>query len=161
MCGPVMGIVGAAVSAVGAIQSANAQAAGLEAQAEYNKRQALIESDSGRYEAGRTVDKGKRIIGEQIVGFARAGLMPSVGSASDVAKDTQTEIGLDVASIKYGAKIRSSNFNHQAKIDKMNAGLTKQGGIINAVTGMVGAFGNLAPSFGGGTTPVNIGSGIY
>jgi hypothetical protein len=161
MCGPVLGIAGAAIGAVTSIMQANAQAAGMEAQADYNERQAVIEGDAGAYEGSRIQDKGNRLISAQITGFTANGINPNAGSAVSVASDSLTEVKMDVAASRYGASIRSSNFKYQSSIDRMNADLTRSAGPINALSGIVGAFGSMAPTFSSRAPAVNVTQGIY
>lgn len=153
MCLPAIGaLIGAASSIMGGIAQSNQ----YKAQAAYNKRQAEIESDASIYQAQRIESKGKRILGQQITGFARAGFNPTVGSAVDVAVDSITENNLDVAAARYGGKIRSSNFLYQAKIDKMNAKSSMIGGILGGVSGLIDAASSLAPQGFGNTGRTNV-----
>lgn len=142
MCGPILAVAGGIVSAIGSIQQANAQAAGLEAQSKYNARQSVIESNSANYEASRTLDKGRRVIGAQRTAFVSSGFDAYSGSGEQVALDSMTEVNMDVAATRYGGKIRSSNFAYQSKIDSMNAGLAKAAGPIGAVSNILGALGS-------------------
>lgn len=156
MCLPV---IGAVIGGIASLAQGMAQSAAYKAQAKYNKRQAEIESDASIYQAQRIEEKGKRILGQQITGFARAGIVPLSGSAKDVAIDSMTQVNLDVAAARYGGKIRSSNFRYQAEIDKINARSAMMGGVFGAISGLVDAAGSLSPTGFGNTT--NIFGGSY
>jgi hypothetical protein len=139
-------IVGAGLQALGSIQQGNAQAAGLEASAKYNERQAKIEADKGVYEAGLKKEEADRVLSKQRTGFAAMGLDFS-GSAADVASDTGRSANMDIAAIRYGAKIKSTNYNYQAKVDKLNASTARTAGYIGALSPLI----NVAGTFMGGS----------
>lgn len=120
MCLALAGVLGGVVSGIGAAMGANAQAAGLDAQAAFKKRQAKMEIEAGGAEARRIQGQVDRVGGAQRAGFAANGIALS-GSAEDVLLDSAEEGALDVATVRWNSNLRADNLKYEAKIDKMNA----------------------------------------
>lgn len=125
-------VLGAASSIMSGVMQANAQ----EAQAAVYERQAEIEADKGRYEAGMEQDRVKKMVGENRAAALASGLALS-GSPADVILDNTTEGEMDVQAIKYGAEIKSSNYKMQAGIARMRAGQAMAGGVIGALSPLI------------------------
>ena len=131
-----MQLAGLGLSTIGTVQSARAQAAGMEAQARLNERQSLIEQQSGAFEAQRERENAERIMARQRAGYLASGVALE-GSPTAVIEDTATEAAMDIAAIKWGSNLRASNYQAQAGVDRMNASATRTAGTI-------GAFGSFA-----------------
>lgn len=129
-------VAGAGLSAIGSIQSANAQAAGMEAQAKLNERQALIEQQASAFDAQRERENAQRIMARQRAGYLASGVALE-GSPTAVIEDTAAEAALDIAAIQYGGNLRASNYQAQAGVDRMNAKATRTGGMISGATSLV------------------------
>lgn len=149
MCMMMMGLLGAAVSAAGAIQGANAQAAEYKAKAAYNKRQAQVERIKGVYEAGRIKERGERVYGAQRAGYSAAGVEMS-GTPTESVNDSVQQNELDVQAVMWGQTLAGQNYDYQAKIDKMNAKQAKKGGMISAISPLLNSFSSLQGAYGNG-----------
>ncbi len=135
MCGPMMGMLGGAMSAMGSIMQGNAQAASLKAQAAFNKRQADAEYIKGSVDVGKLSRESERVTGAQEAGYAAAGIEGQ--TVADTTHSSRKEIEMDKMSIRFGRDLAVGNFQYQAKINLMEAKQAKQAGFINALTGMV------------------------
>ena len=80
-----------------------------------------MEREKGSFDAMQKTTEIRKGIGEQIAGFASNGVDVSSGSPLSVVKDTGTEGALDVAYIRYGARIREDNEKYSAKVAQMNS----------------------------------------
>jgi hypothetical protein len=121
MCVP---IIAGIVSGVGAAMSASAQAANAGTQANFERRQAEIETSTGAYKAERTQDEIDRTLGQQRAGFAANGVALS-GSAADTIASSAEEGALDVAAIRWNSKLSSDNLKFKAKMSDANASQAK------------------------------------
>lgn len=142
MCGPFLGMIGGAVSAVGSIMTGNAQAASLKAQAAFNKRQGDAEYIKGSVDISKLGREGSRIAGAQEAGYAAAGIEGQ--TVEDTIKSSSKEIEMDKMSIRFGRDLAASNFRYQADINLMEAKSAKQAGFINALSGIVKLGGSFA-----------------
>jgi hypothetical protein len=120
MCLPVLGLIGGVVSGIGAAMGANAEAAGLEGQAKFKERQAIMEREAGGAKARQIQGQVDRTSGAQRAGFAANGIALS-GSAEDVLIDSAEEGALDVATVRWNSALAADNLKYQAKMDRMNA----------------------------------------
>ena len=130
--GKVLSLVGAGVSAYSQIYQGRAAAAGLEAQAKFNERQAAIERQAGAFEADRARDRARRLQGSQVANFAASGVQID-GSPGNIIDDSAAEAELDVQSILYGAERRSENEIFRSNLNRTNAQLERAGSTIGAI----------------------------
>lgn len=125
MCLPMaaLALAGTIVSGVGAGLGAAQQAQALSANAKAHERQAILERQKGMVDAAQKTNEINRTVGAQTAAFASNGLDVSSGSPLQVVTDTGTQGALDVASIRYGAQVRSDNEAYQGKVAESQAGL--------------------------------------
>ena len=123
MCFPALAAIGAVVSGIGGALGAVQQSMAYQAQAEMHRRQAMLEREKDVFDANQQAKVVRRNVGEQVASFASNGVDVSSGSPLQVVTDTGTEGALDVAAIRYGARIKSDNETYSAKVASMNAGL--------------------------------------
>jgi|GEM_PF-3584175 len=119
MCLPV---IGAIVSGIGAAVGVAGQAASHRANAEMQRRQAVLENETGAYEGARQTDVVKRVLGQGRASVAANGLAIS-GSAADVLDESAQEGALDVAAIRWNSGLRADNARYRARVEDMNAGI--------------------------------------
>jgi multidrug efflux pump subunit AcrA (membrane-fusion protein) len=141
-----MGLIGAGVSAIGSIASANAQANAQEQQAAYYDRQAERERKKGAYESAREDRKNRKIAGSQRNRAANSGL--SMDTFEAVMDDTLIEGNLDEQAIRYSAETQAQSLNEQAAIKRSEAGATRQAGMFGAISPMIKSVGTMFNSFG-------------
>lgn len=130
MCLP---LIGAAVSAFGAISSANAQSASFKAQAKVNERQAEIEQEKGAFDAARARENAQRVTGAQIAAFGSSGVTAG-GSPTDVIADSLAEANLDIGAIRFGSQVNADNLRTQAQVNRINARQARTAGVIGAIS---------------------------
>lgn len=149
MCGPAIGLVGAAVSAVGAIAAGNAQAAQAEHNAKIEKINARSRRWEGQKEREQLIEKYEAITGEQRAGFAASGVDPSFGSALDVFSDTQQAAGHDQNVSYVNAETKATAHENKAKEYEFEAKQARQAGAINAASSFLGGLGGAVKGMGG------------
>lgn len=154
----IMAVASGAISAVGAISSANAQAAAADYNAKIDQRNAVM-AEQDRQLALRTAEidaEDKRKENARTMGTIRAAYGNSgldiAGSPLDVLEDTALETSLDVQRIEYEGRARGREgaakvrgYNEDARLQKMNAKASK-------TAGMISAFGYLAGGVGKGVS---------
>lgn len=156
MCLPaILPIIGGVLAGVGGAMKAKAEQASLDAQAQFNDRQAKIERMAGAYKAERTQDQVDRTLGAQRAGFAANGVSLSGGSPADVIVDSAAEGALDVAAIRWNSGLAADNYRYKAKIDRMNAKAAGRAAPLAFITPIIGGvsegIGNMQTSFASGS----------
>lgn len=161
MCGPMamLGLVGAGISAMGSIYSANAQAAGLKAQAQWQKRQAGIEMMKTNYEINQMQRQTQALLGEQVLAYSAQGIDPTTGSPIDIGLATVQERGMDVQARRFQGQEEVNKLRYDAKMSNMQAQSAKTAGMFGALSSIVGgvsqAFGSMGAGGPTGTSLVN------
>ena len=162
-------IVGTAVSTVGALSSAAAQAQAAENQAaaaRYNAQVQENQATVARYNAQSAGEQAARkeemqrrrfaaLQGQANAGLAQSGTDLGSGSNADVLKQNEINSELDALTIRYeGSQARdsyyntASNFMSQAELSRMNAAMYQN----NASNAMVGGFFNAGSNLLSGMT---------
>lgn len=145
---------GAAFQAVGAIQSANAQAAALGSQAasaKYNAGVSLEQAEQAltvnTMEQIRLQREQRQFLGRQRAMAAQAGVGKG-GSTKDVLERSETLAELDLLNLAYEGTLRARGYTTQAELDRFNArayanqiGPTKRAGMLSAVGSGIAAYG--------------------
>jgi hypothetical protein len=150
----VMAIASGAISAVGAISSANAQAAAADYNAKVDQRNRLLE-DQNRRQALITADidaqdkrkEQARTMGQIRAAYGASGL-EMAGSPLDVLEDSAIESSLDVQRTEYEGRaaarssaIKMQGYSEDAVLQKMNAKASKTAGMISAFGYLAGGVG--------------------
>lgn len=120
MCMAVVGLLGAVVSGIGAAAQASATSAGHEADAQMQRRQAVLETEQGGYEARQQQRQVDRALGSQRANYAASGLALT-GTPGDVIEESAQEGAMDVMAIRWGSGLRAENARYSAKVSDMNA----------------------------------------
>lgn len=153
----VIGIVGTIASTtmgvVSSVQSANAQKAQYNYQAQVAKKNAEIAQNNadqkrqeGIEEARQQRIKTLQAVGSQQAAMAANGIDVSSGTALDVIEDTAASGELDALTTRYNYETQAlayeqqaNNFNNQASLDTFAGQNAYKSGMINAVgTGFKG-----------------------
>jgi len=146
MCGPIgIGLLGAAGSIFSGFASAagyNGQAAAYKAQQKAMGYQAQSEANAGAYESAIALDKGKRLVGQQVTALASNGVDVTSGSPGDLIADSASSVNMDVAAIRHNWQDKANLSAYSAKIAKLNASVAKS----NARSAVIGGFINGATS---------------
>lgn len=91
----IAGIVGAAVSTAGAVQSSKAQSAAIE-------RQAQIEQQRAKFEKERAAEEAQRLEGRQRALIGKSGAT-TTGSVLETMRGSAEQAELDALNIQFGA----------------------------------------------------------
>lgn len=151
----ILSVVSGAISAVGAIQSANAQAAAAEYNAKVDERNART-ANQDRINAVKTAQieaedkrrENRRTLASINAAYGATGLEMS-GTPLDVLQDSAIELALDerrVESEGYARNreggIKMQAFREDAVLRRMEAKSARAGGIISAFGYLIGGAGN-------------------
>jgi hypothetical protein len=151
MCGPMLGIAGAAVGAMGTMMQANAQANAAEYNAKVEKINARSRRQEGLQQSERIADKYDDLKGKQQASYSKAGVDPFFGSALSIFTDTSTSENSDQDTNYINAESRATGHENKAKQYEYEAKTQRQAGMIGAASGMLSGLKGLGGS-GFGTT---------
>lgn len=157
MCGPALGLVGAAVSAVGAVAQANAASNAANYNAAVEKINARSRRQEGYRESERINEKYDNLQGRQTAGYAAAGVDPFFGSAFSVFADTETSREIDQGTNFVNAESRAVGHENKAKQYEYEAKTQRQAGMINAASSLIGGLKGMGSSAGSFGTDLLIG----
>lgn len=144
--GAVVGLLGSAVSAMGAIAQGNAAAASAKYNAAAQEQQARAEKDAASAEA-----QDYRRQNNAQVAAARAARMASgvtmAGSPLMVEEATVREIALGSARLVNRGAQRATRLRNEAELSRMNAKASRTAGYLNAGSSLLSGFGNAIGSW--------------
>lgn len=159
MCGPAIGLIGAAVSAMGSMAQANAQANAAEYNAKVEKINARSRRQEGLQEAERIGDKFDDLQGQQQAAFGKAGVDPFFGSAMAIFTDTAQARSTDQSTNFINAESAAVGHENKAKQYEYEAKSQRMAGKIGAASSFIGGLKGLGGGgFGsslGSSTPSN------
>jgi len=150
MCAPAIGLIGAGVSAVGSIASANAQAQGHQYNATVAKINARSERWEGQAQQEDIYEKGRRAEGTAIANTAKGGIDPGFGSAAlAIFGDNYETSSRDANRAYISAESRAVAQENKAKQEEAAAKAAKTSGQISAASSFLGGLGSVARAGGG------------
>lgn len=132
-----LAVIGGVISAVGSLAAAQAQADAANYNAAVNDRNAKIALEQGEADAARQKRENLINLGRLRASFGGAGLAFE-GDAISIYADAVEQTELDVANIRYNAKLRSIGYTDQAQLDRMEAKSASTAGILGAMGAIVG-----------------------
>jgi hypothetical protein len=137
--GPMLGLVGSAVSAVGAQAQANASAS----QMEYNAAVARINRDvarrQGLSESERIARRYRTLTGQQVAGYGKGGVVPTSGSALTVLGETARNDAMDQLTAIWNRETEAVGFENKARdLEAQAKAARKGGGLAMASTFLTG-----------------------
>lgn len=158
-----MAVVGGLISAVGSIAGAAGQAAQANYQAKIAENNAIIAKQNAQYaslkgsreeEAFRI--KATNLRSSQKAAYSTSGVDVNVGSPLRVQMGAKVLEELDALTIRNNAwrevadyEQQAMNFKADAQMQKMAASNAMLSGAFGAASGVAGAFGSVAPKWGG------------
>lgn len=149
--GPMLGLVGSAVSAIGAQAQANAQAS----QMEYNAAVARINRDvarrQGLSESERIARRYRTITGQQTSAYGRAGVVPTSGSAALVLGETARNDWMDQSTAIWNRETEAIGFENKARDLEAQAKATRKGGGLAVASTFLTGLGRFASGPGAGS----------
>ena len=138
----ISGVVGTAVSALGAIQAGNAQNEAAQYNAKIADNNATAERERAAYDAGLIKDERRRVIGSQRAAMAANGLEISTGSPVAVLGDTTGQSEMDVLARLYGGESAATAYGNDATRMRIEGKAAKQAGMIGAGTTLLTGLGS-------------------
>jgi hypothetical protein len=160
---PLAGLVGTAVSGIGAISSGKAEAAQANYQAQVAKNDQIIAYQNANYAtaAGETKSYNEGLqqrakAGAITGGIAAGGLDVNSGSAAQI-RESQEALGLqDVETVRqqaaltaYGYRTQATNFGAQAQLDTAEAKNDSESGWLNGLGSLIGGLAKYGGGLGG------------
>lgn len=160
MCIPLIGLVGAAVSAAGAMAQASAQSA----QAKYNAQVERINAQSSRYKGLTDQEaiarKYDRQQGDALGTAGAAGIDPAFGSAALVIfGESAFGRSMDENAAYINAETQAVGHENKAKQYDFEAKNAKTAGAFGAASSFLSGLGGAMKGMGGIGTPLQINSG--
>lgn len=147
MCVPILGLVGAVVSGVGALVQAQAQAQAYEAEAQLHKKEAADTRIAGGYEVAKTQREADRVAGSMRAAGAASGIDISTGSELDIGRDSAVEAEADIQAIRWNTRSRADTSVYKSQIAKMNAKSAQTAGVLGFITPIISGAAKLGGTF--------------
>lgn len=144
-----MGIFGAVIQGMGAAMSASQQAQSYRNQAAMDERQARLDRERGSFEGARLTEKGMQSVGAVVAGAAASGVNPSTGTTKEMVIQTGESAALDVAAVRYGARVAAENSLNRASVNRSNAKSAQSAIPFAFLAPVIGAFSNVGTPLGG------------
>ena len=141
MCGiaAAFGILGGVMQGIAGAQQAKQAAANYDMQKMAAERDATIIREKGAYEGARTTEQGKQLIGRQVASYSVSGFDPSTGTPLDTIERTGSDIGLDIASTRWGYGRSVENKRYEAVIAGVNSKNASSSAGLAFLTPIIGA----------------------
>ncbi len=143
---PIMMLAGAAISAYGAIQQANAQKAASSYNAALKERDATVATQQADQEAQQVRWAGARARGSVIAGYGASGIATDTGSPLDVLAMSASQAKLDEETVLYKGKLRSTGYLSDADLYKNQGTVAKQQGELSAASYLISGAGQASYS---------------
>lgn len=147
MCMAAIGLIGAVVQGIGAMQAQNQEAANLQAQAEAQRRQAAIQQTTGAYQADRKREEVERALGAQRAAYAGSGVALS-GTPETVIAESAQEGALDIAAIRWNSGMEADTQRHNSRVSEISASNAKKAAPIAFISPVLGGVAKFGSSFG-------------
>lgn len=143
-----MGLLGGVMSGIGAMQAANAQAAAAKAQGQQYKMEGRYALAKSAFDRDRSIERGQVMGGQAVTGYSAAGVDVASGTPSDkITFGIYEPAVLEGNLQKMEGKHRANQAFYAAKIKNMEAASARQAGMINMLTPIIGAFGQMGGGF--------------
>lgn len=157
MCGPMFGLVGAGISAIGQLSAGMADAAMSKYNAKVAKLNAAAAIREGMAQAGATRDEFAAVEGQQRAGLAKAGVDINSGTAAVLQTETIRREEHAAATDIWRGRTEQVKFKNQETLLKAEAKAKKTGAIIGAFSTFANSVGQgISGSMGAGK-PVALG----
>lgn len=156
MCGPAIGLIGAAVSAVGSIAQGNAQASAAQYNSQVERINARQKRFEGHKEQEQIANKYDRVEGQGIAAASKGGIDPGYGSAALVIfGENAFNESLDKNTAYINAESAAVAHENKAKQYDAEASAAKKSGMIGAASSFLSGLGGVAKS--GSSMMINAG----
>ena len=147
MCFPLLGLIGAAVSAVGTIASAQAQAQQANYNAAVEEVNATTKRQEAQAEADRVEDKHDTLRGQQLAAASKSGLVAGMGSpAMVINQEGARNQWLDMHNTIWSGQTQAVAHENKAEQYRMEAKSAKQAGAFGAASSFLSGIGGAVKS---------------
>jgi len=154
-------VAATAVSAYGAMRTAQANSAAAAAKAQQDQNNAILAQRSandatarGDVEAQQKANQTKQLIGQQRAGLAANGVDPNDGTAVDLQSDAagngeldQLTIHANAAREAAGYQAQGANYQNQAAVDEASSQNALSAGALASTSSILGGAGSVAGSW--------------
>lgn len=142
-------LAGAAVSAYGAVQQANAQKTAAQFNASLNERNAVVATQQADAEAARIQRESGRVQGRMAAGFGASGLTLE-GSALDALGDSAAMAQLDIETVKYRGRLQAMGYHDSATLDRISGKTAEEQGYLRAASEVLTGVGRAGATYAAG-----------
>jgi hypothetical protein len=144
---------------MGQMQAANAQAAGLKAQADWQERQAGIDRMKTSYAVMQERRRTSALLGTQQLAYTAGGIDTSAGGTpTDVAESTVLEREMDVQARRIQGEEEAKRNEFDAKMSRKNAADMIRAGRINAMGSLISGMTTAVSALSGSGTSLTGGA---
>jgi hypothetical protein len=156
---PAVMIAGAALSAYGAIQQANANKAAGQYNAALRERDAVVAVNQSKMDADRIAVQGQRVQGSLVAGYGASGVTSDSGSALDVLADSAMQNKLDQETVLYKGRLKAMGYEGDAALSRHSAEVAGEQGDLNAASYILTGAGRAGSTYMAGQRPLRRGTG--
>jgi hypothetical protein len=132
-------LIGGGISAIGAMQQANAQAAAAEYQAAVARNMAKYTIEQGQVEEQQQRMKTNAILAQTRAVIGASGVDVNTGTPSQVQVSGQTLGELDALTVRNNAYAKAVAYQDQAKLYDMQASSDQTAGWLSALGSVMGS----------------------
>lgn len=143
---PILMIAGAALSAYGAIQQANAQKQAAQFNAKLNERNATIALDQAGADALRVRRNAAQIQGSAVAGYGASGVGLE-GSPLDVLGASAEQASLDESTVRYKGTLKAMGYHSNADLEQFAGKTAEQQGYLNSASALLTGVGRAGSSY--------------
>lgn len=128
----VAAVVGTVMGAVGKIQESQVQSAATQYNAQVADMRAESTKVAGRAEEYSLKKEKARVLSRQTALYAKAGVLPYMGSPLEVMAESATQVELDIVANRYNVEVGVSRLQYEARYQRKMAGTYRRAGYIGA-----------------------------
>lgn len=138
---PIMMMAGAALSAAGAIQQANAEKSASLYNATLKERDAEIATEQAAQEAQQVRWASARAQGSLLANYGASGVTTDEGSPLDALANSASQAKLDEETVLYKGKLKSTGYLSDAALARFGGETAQQQGQLKAASYLIGGAG--------------------
>ena len=156
---PILMMAGAGLSAMGAIQQANAAKSAALYNATLKERDAGLAMQQADREAQQVRWASARAQGSLLAGYGASGITTDTGSPLDVLANSASQAKLDEETVLYNGKLKATGYMSGAALDRAQANNVEQQGQLSAASYLIGGAGQSGYAYartGAGREPLTM-----
>lgn len=136
-------VAGAATSAVGAVQTGDAQKKAADYNADASRQNAEAANQQAAYDAQQIRNRNQRLLATQRANYSASGV-DAGGTPSDVAADSAGQGEMDALAAIYTGRTSANASEARARLDTMQGQSAQQAGQYGAATSLLSGAGQAA-----------------